>query len=303
MAIDPDAHEIFVISAGSAVVTVVDSTTNTVKATINLPEASTGSITLGNGTVYIPINVPANPYIYTINETTDAGGQLIPANVGDIVYDTANGMIYGQHGNFTVGISARSALLIWNTSIGYAASGLAVGDSSGVVYALGCSAFGLVCGSEITFLDANNGEIIAQNQPGSAYYATMTVNEESGLVYVSGGEELVSYGPYGNQIYKTNPLTCGPFIGMANNPQSDQVIMIPQDYNYLLVYDGWSLALVNMYALPAAPSMASQVVAYNPGNRMIYVLLPGELVSLNGSEPLGHVNSTLIAPSQNCLPV
>lgn len=301
MALDASTKEIFVVSPGSPTVTVVSTSTDTVTGMVHLPENSTGSVATGNGVVYFPLS-GNNHNIYAFDEI-NGSGHLIPANVVEVIY--ANGTIYGTGTSNVVGINATTGSTIWNASIGYGAYQLQVNPSRGVVYALGCAGSGLVCDSEISFLDASSGMIVFQDRPGSAYYATMAVDGVTGWVYVSGGGELVAYGPLGGMIYKSNPLTCGPFIGMADDTSSNQVILAPQNYSYLLFYDGTSLSLVNMYSIPGSPQFVGQNMVYSQDNGYLYALIQGAgLAVLHASEPVGHVNSTLIAPTfPNCAPV
>ncbi|MDE1853351.1 MAG: hypothetical protein KGI38_06350 [Thaumarchaeota archaeon] len=298
---DPGAAEVYVAADGSPTIDVVDSSTNTLAAAIHLPENSTGSIAAGDGMVFAPMYGPFY-YIFTFNDTTNSGGHLIPAHVQYVAFDSVTGVLYGSYNDSIVGINPETNAILWNSSVGYSISDLAVSSAKGMVYALGCRNF-FVCGAEISFVNATSGSVISQEETGSAYYPTMTVDPKTGIVYVSGEAEVISYGPYGYLIYKSNPLTCGPFIAMTYNTASHQLVMAPQNYDYLLFYDGTSLALVNMYFLPA-PQSAPHAMAYDSANGEIYVLLPGQgLVALQGNEPNGRINSTLIAPAYNCLPV
>ena len=74
--------------------------------------------------------------------------------------------------------------------------------------------------------------------------------------------------------------------------------MVPQNYNYLLVYDGQFGNLVNMYSLPSSP----QYIAFNPNTDEIYVIISKSLLTLHGVASTGHVNNTLTGADQNCLP-
>jgi hypothetical protein len=134
---------------------------------------------------------------------------------------------------------------------------------------------------------------------GSPYYATATIDEKTGIVYVSGEAELVALNPYGTVIYHYNPDTCGPFIGMADDPALNQVIMAPQNYDYLLVYDGLSGNLLNMYSLPSSP----QYVTFNPVTNETYAIVSESLLTFKGVTSTGHANDSLIGAGQFCSPV
>ena len=85
---------------------------------------------------------------------------------------------------------------------------------------------------------------------------------------------------------------------MAIIPSSDQVLMIPQGYNFLLVYNGTTGALVNMYSLPGP----ANGVAYSPNTDELYVATNADLLSFHDVLATGNVNATLIGAGQACLP-
>ena len=99
-------------------------------------------------------------------------------------------------------------------------------------------------------------------------------------------------------IFKSNPQTCGPFLNMAVIPPRNQVLMVPQNYNFLLVYDGTKGTLVNMYSFPGPVER----VAYNQNTDEIYVLTAGNLLVLRDFPNTGNVNSTLVGAGLDCLP-
>jgi hypothetical protein len=168
-----------------------------------------------------------------------------------------------------------------------------------LIYGIGCDAVGLACNSTISVVNGTNAKLIGETALHSAYYATATLDEKTGIVFVSGEEELVVLNPFGVVIHDYYPETCGPFIGMADDPALNQVILAPQDYNYLLVYNGWFGSLVNMYSLPATP----QYVAFNPVTNETYVILSESLLAFKGAASTGHVNETLIGAGHDCPPV
>ncbi|MDG7020785.1 MAG: hypothetical protein JRN23_02500, partial [Nitrososphaerota archaeon] len=165
-------------------------------------------------------------------------------------------------------------------------------------YATGCiNSF--VCGSEAALVNGTSGTLVNTVDLYSAYFTAMTVDPATDIVYVSGEAQLVALnGTNGNVIFKSNPQTCGPFIDMAVIPPRNQVLMVPQNYNYLLVYDGTKGTLVNMYSFP------SQVdrVAYNLNTDEIYVLTSGSMIILRDYPIKGNVNSTVLGSDLNCLP-
>jgi len=157
---------------------------------------------------------------------------------------------------------------------------------------------GLVCNSVVSVVNGTSGRLVGQSRLNSAYYSAITVDEDTGIVYVSGGpSQLVSMIGNGTILYSSDPQTCGPFVTMGDVPSSNQVILAPQNYNFLLFYDGSSLTLLNMYSLPSPPSQ----VAYNQGTNEVYLLENGNLVAFRPVSSTGSVNASLIGAGQTCL--
>ena len=76
--------------------------------------------------------------------------------------------------------------------------------------------------------------------------------------------------------------------------------MVPQNYDYLLVYGGASGALQNMYSFPSS----LQSVAYNSNTDELYVMMTsGQFLTFHDLAIIGDVNSALIGAGQSCLSV
>jgi hypothetical protein len=299
IAVNPNASRVYV-AGGSNVLTVVDAVSHSVVARVTLPSASSSGVSIDykTGTVFVLVQGG----IAEINGTSNKVVGEIPINFGygSIAFDSVTDTIYGSTGNGSlIGVDSHKGKVTANVSIGYWASDVLVNPQLNLIYAVGCSPRGLVCDSTISVVNGTNAKLMKETTLGSAYYATATIDKKTGIVYVSGEAQLVALNPYGTVIHNYYPDTCGPFIGMAGDPALNQVIMAPQNYNYLLVYNGWFGNLLNMYSLPDSP----QYVAFNPVTKETYVIVSESLLTLRGMAGTGHVNDTLIGAGQFCLPV
>jgi hypothetical protein len=207
-------------------------------------------------------------------------------------------MIYGSSsGSFVVGADARTGVVTVNVSIGYGAD-ILVNPQMNLVYAVGCVEYGLACNSTVSVVNGTNGKLVNQTDLGSPYYASAALDENTGLIYVSGEAELVELNSLGNVIYNSYPETCGPFLSMAVSSTLGQVIIAPQNYNYILVYNEQFGNLINMYSLPSP----AQYVAFNPTTNETYAIISDSLIAFH-SVGAGYVNATLIGVDGFCLPV
>jgi hypothetical protein len=301
MAVNPNASRIYVAGL-SNVLTVIDAVSHAVVATVTLPSAFNGGIAIDykTGTVYVLVQGG----IAVINGTSNKVVGEIPINFGyrSIAFDSSTDTIYGSAETIgsgsLIGVDSHTGKVTANVSIGYWASDVLVNPQLNLIYGVGC-AQSFVCDSMISVVNGTSAKLVNETTLGSAYYATATIDEKTGVVYVSGESQLVAMNPYGTVIYNYYPDTCGPFISMADDPALNQVIMAPQNYNYLLVYNGWFGNLLNMYSLPGAP----QYVVFNPVTNETYVIVSESLLTFKGVASTGHVNDTLIGAGQFCLPV
>jgi hypothetical protein len=305
IAVNPNAGRIY-IGDESNVLTVVDAASHAVAARITLPNDSNGGIAIDykTGTVYVLIEGG----IAVVDGTTNAVVKELPANFGyrSIAFDSSTDTLYGSPETvsfnnsvgYLVGVDARTGAITSNVSIGYWASDVLVNPQLNLIYGVGC-AQSFVCDSMVSVVNGTSAKLMNETTLGSAYYETATIDENTGFVYVSGEAELVVLNPYGTVIRNYYPDTCGPFIAMADDPALNQVIMAPQNYNYLLVYNGWFGNLLNMYSLPDSP----QYVAFNPVTNETYVMVSESLLTFKGVASTGNVNDTLIGAGQSCPPV
>ncbi|MDG6914427.1 MAG: helix-turn-helix domain-containing protein [Nitrososphaerota archaeon] len=299
IAVNPGAGWIYVLD--TSYLTVINASSHTVAAKVELPTNNTGGVVHGGlavddatGMVYAAL--PGE--VAVINGSTNTVVEAIPFNLDDLAIDSLTGTLWGTQAKGLVGVSMTTNSVVANVSLGFEPDNIALNSESNMVYATGCiNSF--VCGSEAALVNGTSGTLVNTVDLYSAYFTAMTVDPATDIVYVSGEAQLVALnGTNGNVIFKSNPQTCGPFIDMAVIPPRNQVLMVPQNYNYLLVYDGTKGTLVNMYSFP------SQVdrVAYNLNTDEIYVLTSGSMIILRDYPIKGNVNSTVLGSDLNCLP-
>lgn len=305
VAVNPGAGRIYVAGT-SDILTVIDALSHTVVARVTLPNSSNAGIAIDYRTGMVYVLVQGG--IAVINGTSNSLIRELPADFGfrSIAFDAATDTIYGSpetavlagHAGNLIGVNAQTGAVTANISIGYWANDIEVNPQLNMIYAVGCDRQGLACDSVVSIVNGTSDRLLGEMHLGSPYYATATINEITGSVYVSGENQLVAFNSLGNVTYNSYPDTCGPFISMASDSSRDQVILAPQNYNYLLVYDGRFGNLLNMYSLPSAP----QYVAFDPGTNETYVLLSDSLLSLRAVNGTGHVNTALIGADQFCNP-
>jgi len=301
VAVNPNVSRIYV-AGDSNVLTVVDAVSHAVVARVMLPSASNSGIAIDykTGTVYVLVQGG----IAAINGTSNKVVGVIPVNFGyrSIAFDSSTDTIYGSPetlGNSSlVGVDSHTGKVISNVSIGYWANDVLVNPHLNLIYAIGC-AQSFVCDSMITVMNGTSAKLMNETTLGSPYYSTATIDEQTGLIYVSGEAQLAILNPYGTVVHNYYPDTCGPFIGMTDDSALNQVIVAPQNYNYVLVYNGWFGNLLNMYSLPDSP----QYVTFNPTTNETYVVVSNSLLTFKSVANVGHVNDTLIGAGQFCLPV
>jgi len=306
MYIDPYNSGVYLTYLNSTVMTVLDASTLRQVVNVNLPSATYGVLALdsANDTLYVVYDGG----IVAVNGATNTIIKEFGTGFPAVAYNPSLGVYYAMQNQSLLEVSLASRAIIANVTIGFSPTapglgGIYLNQMTNTVFLVGCNQMGLVCDSYVSVVNGTSGRLIATDHLGSDYYPNAVLNPQTNTLYVTGNSQLDSISGYtGSIIYAANPLTCGPFIGMDLATPSDQIVVAPQDYNYILMYDGSTLALVNMYSLSASPA----AVAYDPGNNQIYVLLqepPATLVSFHNVSSEGHVNSTLIGDDQNCLPV
>ena len=298
VAVDPDAGRVYIADASSLLV--VDASTHSMTADIALPASSNDGIAIDYATDTVYASVQGE--VAVVNGSTDKVVGEIPLNLGYLAYDSETGVLYGstvesQNGSL-VAADAKTGAVVANLSLGFQPSSVSLDPSTGLVYAVGCTTV-LGCGSALSIVDGTSETLVTTVHLNSQYFPASALDTATGIIYVSGEGQLVALNATtGAVVFDSNPQTCGPFLGMALVPSSDQVLLVPQNYDYLLVYDGGTGNLVNMYSLTGPP----QSVAYNPASEEAYVAVSGQLLAFHDSGVTGYVNSTLIGSGEQCAP-
>lgn len=300
--VNPNASRIYVTDGSSLVV--IDASSHSVIARVTLPASSNAGI--DNAGIAVDYNsgmvfVSVQGGVAEVNGTTNTVVRELPLSFGSLAYNPSTHTIYGslESGNGSlVGVAVQTGSVVENVSLGYRATNVALNQETNMVYTVGCDQIGLACDSVVSIVNGTSGALVTTVHLGSAYYSTMTYDQATNVVYVSGEAELVALnGTNGHVIFRTNPETCGPFLDMGVIPSANRVLMVPQNYDYLLVYDGGSGTLLGMYS-----TSSPQTVAYNPNTDELYLVSSGTLLAFHYSN-VGGVNSTLIGSGQMCLPV
>jgi YVTN family beta-propeller protein len=324
IAVNANASRLYVLSQSSGSLVVLDASSFSVLANVSLPGnpglggyGGTAIVNAGlaidysTGMVYASVQrvgATALRNVVELNGSTNSLVGVLPFSLENLAFDSRSHVLWGTQmrefgppGNL-IGVDVRTDSLVANLSVGFTPDGIAVDPNNHLVYSAGC--FAAFCSvSEAAIVNGTDGTLVktVTNLP-SEYPSTLTLNPATDILYVSGSRILVALnGTNGNEIFQADPQTCGPFPSMGIDPSSNRVIMVSQNYDYLLVYDGTSGVLVNMYSFPDTLG----VVAFNPSTDEIYVTDSGGLTALRSPASTGNVNGTLIGAYQyrNCFVV
>jgi len=313
--INPNDSRIYITNLFSNNLTVVYTpgwSASPLISNITLPSRPNGiAIDYSTGTVYIAVTGG----IEEVNGSTDQIVRELRLGLsGSLAYNPSTHILYGLSGNeylsgseglqSLTAVDVRTGAVVANISLGYQAYGVALDPKKGMVFAVGCDTQGIVCNSMVSVVNGTDEALVATVRLGSEYGPSMAVDPETDVVYVSGEDQLVALnGTNGDIIFKANPLVCA-LDGMTVIPSSDQLVAVSGTGkgNYVLVYDGASGALVNMYSFPSG----LQSVAFDSGTGEFYATQSGEflsqLVSFPNAASTGSVDSALIGNGQGCLP-
>jgi len=255
IAVNPNASRIYVADGSS--LTVIDASSHAVIANITLPASSNNGIAVDDNTNMVYVLVDGG--IAEVNGSTNKVVGELPVNFGyqSLAYNPSTHVLYGspetQAGGL-VGVDARTGAIVANISLGFWANSITVDPYTNMIYAVGC-ANSFVCGSEVSFVNGTSETLVTTVHLDSAYYSKVTMDSKTNVVYISGEAQLAALnGISGEVIYNSYPQTCGPFLNMADIPSSNQVLAVLQNYDYLMVYDGATVTLANMYSFSSSPN-------------------------------------------------
>jgi hypothetical protein len=300
IAVNANASRAYVL--GTSALTVVDTSSHSAIAKVALPVNNTGgsvnsglAIGYSSGTIYASVQ---GEVVEVSSLTNTVVGEL-PLSLGTLAFDSATHVLWGtevQAGRL-VGVDVETHSIVANVSLGFSPYDVALNRYTHMVYAVGCDQQGLACDSMLSIVNGTSGTLVKTISLQSAYYSPIALNLRTNVVYASSEAQLLALnGTDGSVIFRWDPQTCA--LGdMAIIPSSNRVLAVAADYDYLLLYDGTSGALLNIYSFPSPPGP----FAYNPNTDEIYVVASGDLLSLRDVQATGNVNSTLIGGVQNCL--
>lgn len=299
IAVNPNTGRIYVADYFYNNLTVVDSATNAVVARVLLPANDNNGIAIDSKTNMIYVLVEGGVAVVNGTTNTVVGELHLSFGPGSMAYDPSTKIIYGSPGagNGTlVGADVRTGKVIMNVSLGYWANSVVVDPQTHVVFAVGCLE-SFVCNSLASAVNGTNGQVLNKITIGNDAYPRVTMNLATDVAYISGSAQLVALdGTTGKIVYEVNSLACGPFDSMAADTSTNQLLGVYLDGNYIMVYDGTSGALVNMYSFPTSP----EYIVFNSNSNVGYVTMGNQVLAFQNTAGAGHVNSTLTGSGQNC---
>jgi len=303
IAFSPNSSRIYV--AGGSSLLVIDASSHSVIANITLPGTALGGIAMDDNANIVYVSVSGE--VAEINGSTNAVVGKLPLDFSSLAYNPSTHIIYGfsaAHEGLLIGADVRTGSIVANISVGppgWSGAFAMLNPRTNMVYTVGCEASGLVCLSPLSIVNRTSETLVTTiHSWNSGDYPTMAVDSATNVVYVSGLQSLLALnGTNGDTIFDVNPLACAPFPVMAVVPSSNQVLMVPQFSDYLLVYNGTSGSLVNMYSFPSPISPLS--LAFDPVTDELYVTTDsGQLVAFRDVAATGNVNNTLVGSGQDC---
>jgi DNA-binding beta-propeller fold protein YncE len=302
VAVDKATGRIYVEDLSSNVLTVINGSSNSVVARITLPADSNDGIAIdsNSNTVYVLVKGE----VAVVNGTSNKVEGVFPLDFGSgtLAYDQSSHVIYGvgppEAGSpDIIGADARNGSVVMDMALGYTGQGVAVDPFTHLVSVAGCNIKGLNCNSEVSIINGTSKKLLNLIQLYNGAYPSITIDPYIGVVYVSGSAELTGLSETtGKVIFDVDSQTCAALDTMALGV-STQVLAITHLYNYLLVYDGASGTLLNMYSFPETPQYVASVNSFP----YLYATVSGDLIVFNGQEASpGHINTSLIGIGYDC---
>jgi hypothetical protein len=317
LVLNPNDSVVYVTQRFSDNLSTLDTTPLAINAT-TLPSSSDGiAIDDSTGVVYVAVAgglEEINTSLVSIyhgdgvmNELNNRVVGVLPVNIkGSLTFDSSTHVIYGTSGStcvyldgldflpvcsYLTGVDVRTGAVVANVSLGYPADSISVDPETGMVFAAGCGEQYPVCDSIASVVNGTSGRVVATLELNSSTPPTVAVNPSTDLAYVSGDQLVALNGTSGAMVFKVNPLECGGITDMVVIPYLNEVAAtVPGAY--VLVYDGSTGVLVDMYSLPTT----GQTVAFDPStDQLIVALWPADtLIAFNLAASRGSVDSALV---------
>jgi hypothetical protein len=236
-----------------------------------------------------------------INGSTNKVVGELPLNFGpgSLAYNPSTHVIYGSPENGRgglVGADVRTGAIVANVSLGYWANSVTLNPKTNMIYTAGCNVEGTVCNLAASVVNGTSNTLVRTVRLDSYAGPRIAMDPMTDVVYVSGDRLVALDGTNGNVIFSVNPQECPPVDSMAVVQSSNQIIAQTLSGSYLLVYDGATGKVVNMYTLSSPP----QFVAFNSSTNEFYVTTSGELLAFPNFVSTGNVDSSLLGSGQNC---
>jgi hypothetical protein len=316
---------------------VVDTSSNTVVANVSLPHTaalgycynlafddSTGmlyAIAVGDD------NNALSGEMVAFNASTDSIATEVPLQFGFLAtygfgcdlgvaqFDPGTAIMWGptiggDGSDAVTGVNVLTGSVVESVRLSFAPGSVAVDPYTSMVYAYGCTTITVCDPLHLAIINGTSGSLVATvslnssiNGTMASDYGHMVLDPSTDVVYVSEGSQLMALnGTNGNVMFNVYPETCGPST-IAVIPSLDQVVMFPSNHpSYLLVYDGATGALVNMYSFPSndqerfAGFGVSVGIAYDVNTAELYFFAGADtLVALHYDvQTIGNVNATLV---------
>ena len=212
--------------------------------------------------------------------------RVLPVQLdGPLAMDSSTHVIYGiALGPKLEGVNVLTGAVVMSVSLGYPINSIAVDQETGMVFAVGCTSS--PCDSIASVVNGTSGRVVATLRLHSSSAPTVAVNPTTGLAYVSGDQLVALNVTNGNVVFKVDPLICSVFSNMVVIPSLNEVAAVSLAWPSVLVYDGSTGALVNVYSLPAE----GQFVAFDPStNRLIVTLYGASLQTPSAGGPVRDI--------------
>jgi len=315
IAMNPNNNMVYLTNQQSDNLTVVDLSPFAM-STLTLPSTSDGiAIDSNTGVAFVVVVgglEEINSSVVTTHsgdlETNELENQVLgvlPVGIkGPLAFDSSTQVIYGTSGKilgyvegidtepigaYLTGVDVQTGALVANVSLGYPASNIAVDPETSMVFAVGCGEQGPACDSIATVVNGTSGKVVDTLHLNSSQLSTVAVNPPADLAYVSGDQFVALNGTTGAVVYSVNSLECGGTTSMAVIPYLDEVA-VTGPWPYVLVYDGSTGALVNMYSVPLS---GGYFVAFEPSMSELVISL-----QTNHLPPMGAVMAFRLADSR-----
>jgi len=289
VAVNPTTGRVYAATNTSLIV--IEGSSGMILANITLPAGdefagNQDNIAIDSASNVIYVSVQGE--IAEINGSTNSLLGEIDVPLQTLAYDPITNVLWGtvsysSDGPAIIGVDARTGQMTADLrlgfsnpspGVGYYLTNVAVDPDTNMVYAIGCRAVGLSCNALLSIANGT-GQYVAAKVYLNASAPTMAINSMTDVVYVAAEGELMAVnGTNGHVIFDVSPQQCGPFPGTIVVPSSNQVILVPQNTDYVMIYDGASGQLVSMYSLSSSP----RNVQYSPVSNDLYLTTLGHVL-------------------------